>query len=295
MTYAKAIVIRDEVYCGGGEVDDCDDQYRIFCYSPSEDTWNTLPACDVRWFGLSQVRGKLVTVGGRKKSFEVTNEVYEFNEVAHTWKQSIPPMPTARTSPAVLSHHSTLTVAGGNTGYARTAVVEVFKEETSQWHATEPLPFHWHIPSSLLINNRWYLLGGRTNGERYSNQAVCADVDLLLQKALPRGQASADRDSTKNSAWEVLPNTPHYRPAAATFGASLLAVGGSTTEKYTSNPQAAVHVYSPCTKAWIHVSDLPASRAWTATAMLSPTELLVISGWNNGKQNSVYKGLLRIK
>ena len=251
----------------------------------------------MRWFGLGQVRGKPVTVGGIKKSDrKVTNEVYEFDEVAHSWKQSIPPIPTARHSPAALSHHSTLTVAGGNTGHGFTAVVEVFSEETSQWHTTEPLPFRWWNPSSLLINNRWYLLGGAAEREHFSNRAVCAHIDLLLQKALPRDQASTDRDSTNNSAWEVLPNTPHYRPAAATFGAALLAVGGTTSNKWPPNPQTAVHVYSPCTNAWIRISDLQAPRVWTATAMLSPTELLLIGGWNNGrKQNSVDKGLLRIE
>ena len=288
----QTVVISGRVYYRGAVAGD--DEYRIFCYSPSEDTWSTLPACAVRWFGLGQVRGKLVTVGGRKKSGDTTNEVYEFDEVTHSWKQSIPPMPTARQSPAVLSYHSTLTVAGGHTRYTRTSVVEVFREETSQWHTTEPLPFRWHAPSALLINNRWYLLGGGVEEESYSNQAVRAHVDLLLQKALPHDQASTDRDSTNNSAWEILPNTPHYGPAAATFGASLLAVGGTTTSKIPSNPQAAVHVYSPCTNTWIHISDLPAPRVAT-TAMLSPTELLVIGGWNKGRQNSVYKGLLRIE
>ena len=296
MSRAQTLVIRDRVYCGGGVADSVADEYQVVCYSPSKDTWNTLPACDVRRFGLGQVRGKLVTVGGRKKSHnQVTKKVYAFDEVTHSWKQSIPPMPTARHSPAVLSHHSTLTVAGGYTEHSHTSVVEVFRDETSQWHTTEPLPFHWCDPSSLLINNRWYLLGGEAKKEDYSNRAVCAHVDLLLQKALPRDQASTDRDSTNTSAWEVLPNTPHYTPAAATFGASLLAVGGSTTNKFPLNPQAAVHVYSPCTNAWIHISNLLAPQVTATTAMLSPTELLVIGGWNNGRLSSVYKGLLWIE
>ena len=295
MSYAQTVVIRGKVYCGGGVADDHHHNYRICCYSPLEDSWNTLPDCDVHYFGLTEVRGKLITVGGlRKSDGEITNEVYEFDEVTQSWEQSIPPMLTARLAPAVLSHHSALTVAGGFTGHSRTSVVEVFREETSQWHTTEPLPFCWGDPSSLLINDRWYLLGGRAEEEEYSNRAVCAHVDLLLQKALPHDQASTDRDST-NSAWDVLPNTPLYVPSTATFGASLLAVGGTTTNKRPSNPQTMVYVYSPCTNAWIHISILPAPRTWAATAMLSPTELLVIGGWNNGKQNSVYKGLLQIE
>ena len=286
MYRAQTVVIRDKVYYGGGLAGD-DDNYRVFCYSPSEDTWTTLPPCPVRWFGLGQVRGKLVTVGGRKKSDrKITNEVYEFDEVAQTWKPSIPPMPTARHSLAVLSHHSALIVAGGLTGHTSTTAVEVFREETSQWHTTEPLPFRWQDASSLLINNRWYLLGGAAEGEGYSNRALCAHVDLLLQRALDGNRAFTDSNGT---VWEVLPNTPLYAPAAATFGTSLLAVGGTTTSRYF-NPQVTVDVYFPCTNTWIHISDLPAPLGWAATAMLSPTELLVIGGWNKGK---LYKGLLQ--
>ena len=296
MDMAQTVMIRDKVYCGGGYADADDDKYRVFCYSPSEDTWTTLPPCPVRRFGLGQVRGKLVTVGGRKKSDgKVTNEVYEFDEVTQTWKPSIPPMPTARCSPAVLSLHSALIVAGGNTelfASTRTTAVEVFREETSQWHTTEPLPFRWEVASSLLINNRWYLLGGRAEGERCSNRALCAHVDLLLQRALDGNRASTDSNGT---VWEVLPNTPLYAPAAATFGTSLLAVGGTTTSSITTNTQVTVDMYTyfPCTNTWIHISDLPAPLVWAATAMLSPTELLVIGGWNKGKLNKVYKGLLQ--
>ena len=286
MSHAQTVVFRDRFYCVGDVAATAtgDDRYRyrVFCYSPLEDTWNTLPDCEVRHFGLGQVRGKLATVGGINRYVDkITNSVNEFDEVTQSWKQSIPPMPTARFSPAVLSHHSTLTVAGGSTGFTLSqciTVVEVFREETSQWHTTEPLPFPWHAPSSLLINNRWYLLGGGVKEEHFSNRAVCAHINLLLQNALPRDQASTNKDSTSNSAWEGLPNTPHYAPAVATFGASLLAVGGTTTNKRS---QTTVHVYSPCTNAWIHISDLPAPRGWAATAMLSSTKLLVIGGWNN--------------
>ena len=293
MDVAQTVVIRDKVYCGG-DVATNDDEYRVFCYSPSEDTWITLPPCPVRWFGLGQVRGKLVTVGGKKKSvYGSTNEVYEFDEV--TWKPSIPPMPTARQSPTVLSHHSALIVAGGHTGYTRTPAVEVFREETSQWHTTEPLPSRWRSASSLLINNWWYLLGGAAEEECYSNQVVCAHVDQLFQKTLDHDRASTDKDSTNNPKWQVLPNTPLYGPAAATFGTSLLAVGGSTTSQDPPNTQAKVYVHSPCTNSWIHISDLPSPLAWAATAMLSSTELLVIGGRKNGRLNKVYKGLLQIE
>ncbi len=293
MSNAQTVVIRDRVYCGGGFDND---DYLVFCYNRSQDAWNTLQAYMVRYFGLGQVRGKLVTVGGIKKADnKIINEVFEFDEVTQSWKQSIPHMPTARHLPAVLSHRSTLTVAGGVGRRNYTSVVEVFREETSMWYPTEELPFPWARPSSLLINNRWYLLGGAATGEVISNRAVYADIDLLLQKALPRDQASTDRDITNSSAWEDLPDTPHYAPAATSLGTSLMAVGGSTTKKYPSNEQIAIHIYSSCTKAWIHISDLPAPQMECATAILSSTELLVIGGWKQRFQDSVYKGVLQIE
>ena len=289
---AQTVVIKDKVYCGGGIAHDASDKLRVFCYSPAINAWDTLPSCDMRYFGLSHWRGKLVTVGGIKSDGTVTNEVYEFDEATHTWKQSISPMPTARHSPAVLSHHSALTVAGGFTE-DRTSVVEVFTEETSQWHTTEPLPFDWITPSTLLIDNRWYLLGGGAEQEIYSNQAVCIHIDLLLQKALPCDQASTESQGD-SKAWETLPNTPVYGPAAATFGDSLLAVGGTTTNEMLQGVSA-VYVYFPSPKAWIHISKLPVPLVGATTAMLSPTEPLVIGGWDigSGSQSSVYKGLLR--
>ena len=167
---AQTVVVKDNVYCGGG-IAAASEKLHVFCYSPSRDTWGTLPACDMRYFGLGCLGGKLTTVGGiNQANGMVTSEVHEFDEATQSWKPSIQPMPTARHSPAVLSHHSALNVAGGfdSTGH-NTSVVEVFVKETSQWHTAEPLPFPWITPSSLLINNRWYLLGGGAEEEIYRN------------------------------------------------------------------------------------------------------------------------------
>ena len=180
MSDAQTVVIRDRVYFGGGGGADGD--YQVFCYNPSQDTWNTLPACPVRYFGLGQLGEKLITVGGEKKSDnEITNEVYEFDDVTQSWKQSIRPMPTARHSPAVISRRSSLIVAGGLALHGMTKTVEVFQEESSQWYTTEPLPYYWYDASSVVINDRWYLLGGTADGDEYSNRSVCADIDILLQ------------------------------------------------------------------------------------------------------------------
>ena len=115
----KTTVINGKVYCGGSTAAD-DDDYIVFCYDPSQDNWTTLPPLLVRHFGLGQLNGKLVAVGGKKKSDRnFTNEVYTYDERSKKWKQTIPPMPKVRSSPSVLSLHSEFVVVGGALAYNR--------------------------------------------------------------------------------------------------------------------------------------------------------------------------------
>ena len=60
-------VIDGNVYHRGGRTDGSDthdDEYVVYCYDPSQQAWTTLPPLPVRRFGLGQVQGKLVAVGG---------------------------------------------------------------------------------------------------------------------------------------------------------------------------------------------------------------------------------------
>ena len=40
-----------------------DDNYIVYCYDPSYDKWTTLPPLPVKFFGLGQVKSKLVAFG----------------------------------------------------------------------------------------------------------------------------------------------------------------------------------------------------------------------------------------
>ena len=155
----QSTVIDGKVYCGGGGTGgDRRSEYIVYCYDPSRDNWTTLPPLSVKYFGLGQINGKLVAVGGKKSDHSRSQEAYSYHEerpIAKRWKQTIPPMPTARDNPGTLSLQSALLVAGGNTdeagvGYTdegrevvefrRTDAVEIFKLDTMQWYNTDPLP-----------------------------------------------------------------------------------------------------------------------------------------------------------
>ena len=286
LSKGKTTVINAKVYCGGGEVND---EYTVYCYDPSQDKWTTLPPLPVSYFGLGQVNGKLVAVGGQKKllyKYKESNEVYTYDEKLAEWKQTIPPMPTARSSPGVLSLQSALVVEGGNT-VSYTAAVEIFKLDTSQWYRTDSLPTVCYNISLVAIGTTCYILGAGLP----RNEALYASVDDLFGNAVPANQTTHSHTSDTQSVWKTLPNTPTYGPAAAVLAGNLLAIGGDDENFMGATKE--VYMYSPSTNSWIHISDLPAPLSDTTVAVLSLTKILVIGGLDNdyAMVNTVYRGL----
>ena len=196
----QTTVIDGKVYYGGG-FGKSDSDFIVYCYDPSQDNWSTLPPLPVRRFGLGQINGKLVAVGGVKNNYSKSNEVHTYEEQAKRWNQTIPPMPTARDSPGTLSLESALIVAGGDIidTMGRTHTVEIFKSDTSQWYKTDPLPTRCGYISLTVIGNTCYALGGMGYASTPLNQAHYASVDDLLQNAVPSRQSSIG--DTRQSAW----------------------------------------------------------------------------------------------
>ena len=255
---------------------------------------------------MGQVNGKLVAVGGQEnttgrggaRKSEKCHKGCIYDEREQKWKRTIPPLPTARNSPRVLSLQSALVVAGGYTqSTCCTGTVEIYKPEAGQWFTTDPLPAECTAISIVAIDKTCYVLGA-LECPSYLNQAYYASLDDLLLNAVPANQTtSSDSSETRHpSAWSSLPNTPTYRPAAAMLAGNLLAIGGNETYNWGSADKKEVYIYSPSINSWIYVSDLPAPRSRTVVASLSSTEMLVIGGRGGGsKVNTVYKGTLHLK
>ena len=280
MNVGRAVTINGKVYYGGGICDYDDDECCVRCYDPPQDVWSTLPRLPVYYFGLGQVKGELVAVGGMDSSRSRSNVVHVFNK-GRNWKLTIPPMPTARDSPAVVSLPTHLVVAGGVLDYGPyTDNVEIYNISTSQWSETDRLPYACHNQRGIVYNNTVYLMGGFDNN--HLNKVCAAQVDKLI---------SADRqdDGSANKAdsiWNTISNTPSYFPSPVTISDTLFAVGGVDSEREATQR---IYAYSSSMDSWLYVSDLPSPIAHTATVSLSPTECLVIGGFNNGKQSTVYK------
>ena len=132
------------------------------------------------------------------------------------------------------------------------------------------------------------------------NNAFSASFGDLLRNAAAVtigqptiGAISGSRD--QGSAWKTLPNTPNYQPTVATvLTGTLVAMGGWDTSQ-GGVAKTELYMYLPSTNSWVYIGDLPAPRAVTTAAVLSPTELLVIGGWDGRERTkTVYKGTLTI-
>ncbi len=280
MSSGRAVTMNGKVYYGGGSCGD--DAYCVYCYEPLQDAWLTLPRLPVRWFGLGKVKGELVAVGGMDSSYSTSNVVHVFDK-GRNWKLTIPPMPTARDSPAVVSLPTHLIIAGGRLGYGDfTDNVEIYNISTSQWSETDRLLYACRNLRGIVYNNTVYLIGGFDS--KNLNTVLAAQVDKLI---------SADRQddgsaSKADSVWNTISNTPFYRPSPVTISDTLFAVGGLDSEGKATQR---IYAYSSSMDSWLYVGDLPSPVVAAATVSLSPTECLVNGGLDNecAKQSTVYK------
>ena len=81
----QSVAIGDVVFVAG-------QGHRVYKYETRSDKWTVLSPCPVDDFGIGQLLGKLVTVGGSDGS----GDVYSYEEETQQWEKSIPPMPTPR-------------------------------------------------------------------------------------------------------------------------------------------------------------------------------------------------------
>ncbi len=278
-SHGRAVTINGKVYYGGGSCDD-DDEYCVHCYDPPQDVWSTLPRLPVRYFGLGEVKGELVAVGGVDSFDSRFNVVHVLNK-GRNWKRTIPPMPTARYWPAVVSLPTHLIVGGsvGILGY--TDNVEIYNISTSQWSETDRLPYACCNQREIVYNNTVYLVGGYDCN--YLNKVCAAQVDKLIS-ADRQDNGSANK---ADSVWNTISNTPSYRPSPVTISDTLFAVGGLDSEREATQR---IYAYSSSMDSWLYVGDLPSPIAYAATVSLSPTQCFMIGGSNKlKKQSTVYK------
>ena len=299
MSLGKTAVINGKVYYGGGKSSNTRDNYYVHCYDPTHDTWTTLPKLPVRQFSLSSVNNNLVVVGGIVNESTPTNKVHTYDKKSKKWKQTIPPMPTARYTAGVAKFNSTLIVAGGNhIGETYTDAVEIYDSKTSQWYSSDPLPTPSSDISLVVVGEMLYALGGEAFNAIPHNQVLSAPINNLIRKAI---LANQEPNIDTQVEWKSLRNTHKFKPAATMLTGKLFSLGG-TGRHNIDGSESGVFMYSPGSDLWIHVFDLPVPLSHAGIVATSVNEFIVIGGWMQtgpvklgsiSRSDTVFKGELK--
>ena len=279
----KTLVHPQSIVIGGAVFVTAYNSRDVLRYETRSDQWSVLPSCPVRGFGLGQLSGKLVTVGGVDGGVLVYH-VYTYVQETQQWEKSIPPIPTPRQWPTVITYNASIAVCGGIGG---DRVVKVFNSEAAQWHTAAPLPVACKYMQLTIINDTCYLGGGGVYSSTRS--IMCASLPSLFQSS---SQHEQQTPAQQQSVWTVLHDTPLYHSALANMGGTLLALGGH--ESVSPPPSDAIHAYSASTKAWVKIASLPQACTRATAELLPSGEVMLIGGEDSeGKwSEAVYIGTL---
>ncbi len=292
---AQVVVIDGIIYVGGGACSSVAERCMVCRYHPGEDKWATLPPSPVKYFGVGQVSGRLVLVGGWVVSTgKVTGHVQAFVKESQQWEKSIPAMPTARRSPSVVSHSTVLVVCGGrDDSDIPVPTVELYCGEASQWYQCPPLPFPRSWMPSVTIRDTLFLVGGFSGrtGVSAEKSIHSASLTALIDRALHHSNGSTSAESL----WTALEDVPYYYTTVASIGGCLLAVGGADNPR-GGEVSDSIRTYLPTSSTWIQTGELPLPLSLTTAVLLPTNELLIIGGGNTErvKTKQVFKKTLQV-
>ena len=229
---------------------------------------------------MSAVDNKLVLVGGvSTSSGKVTNVLGVWDEQSQTWTHPFPMMPTARSSPSVISYQKWLVVAGGRGETGPYCInVEILDILSGQWYEGSPLPNGYCRMSSTVNGNMWYLLGGLSS-QGASKQVFSVCLDELVSQAV--AHSTSTTSPFTSPLWQNLPETTLELSTALILNGALFAVGGWRSSD--------IYLYQPSSRRWVKAGDLPGQRLDCACSVLPSGEIFVAGGIiGTSYTNSVY-------
>ena len=262
---------------------------QVFQYDPIEDNWTTLPPTPVQQPGLGSLSGKLLLVGGIhvvpiprvrgikgwfQETFQMlpTSSIHVFNIASRRWQKSeVPPMPITCSSPAVISHSSSLIVC-------ESLSVVVYKAEPGQWYRCVSLPSPCSSKSPVTIGDTCYL---SAIGEPY---IYYASITQLLEKCSPLD--GAQQESTDDT-WLQLP-MPFSNVHVSSIAGCLLLINMHSLDAIAHEPNS-IYAYRSSTSTWLHIGNLPSMTYMACTTVLLPTNELFFV-----RSHRVFKGSIEL-
>ena len=270
-----AIWLNGLVYVGGGNETGWKPSYIINCYDPVNNSWSSSINTTYCLFAMTTLNNKLVTAGGRDRSYKTTTQVFTLD--AGQLKKYTK-MITVRSSATAAGHQGMLIITGGvDDNNKALSSTELFDSNNGQWYKCSDLPQPHSELQSVIVDNVLYMLEGFKGG--YKSSAVfTAQLDTL---------------STHQLKWNTHQDTPWCRSAPVSVnGTHLLIVGGY---KYTGSKvivTSDIHKLNKVSHSWEAIGHIPSARRSPAAVSTADNRVIVIGGLNNKGEatNTVWIG-----
>ena len=257
----------------------------VLVYSTDEQKWRTLPE-QQRGSAIAVVNDHITLIGGRDVSTRmVTNTLSTWYEEESRWKQVLPPMPTRRVWPAIISHANLLLVTGGVAEDGSTVLntTDVLDLTTMKW--TTPQGLSLPIPLGLhhlaLCGEYLYLVGGTLvypvlSPKDNNSQAWRVKWSDVKQTAAPQ------HSQPQRGVWTRIADPPTLLPTATSCEGTLHTVGGMTVDRKFIRT---VYTYITARNQWVSVGDMSMGRTGHCAVPLSSNTIIVAGGrvLNEGK------------
>ena len=269
--------------------------FPVLVYSANEHKWNALEApVQHNRSAIAVVNNHITLIGGvDTEADEATNTLSTWYEEDVWWKQILPPVPTRRGCPAVITHDNLLLVTGGADEDVSTVLntTDVLDLTTMKWTTPEglslPVPlWHHHL---ALCGEYLYLVGGSKAVEFESleenSQAWRAKWSDVKQTAAPQ------HSQPQRGVWTQIADPPTLRPTAVSCGGTLYTVRGVTRD---GKPISTVYTYNTARNQWASVGDLCVGRAGPCAVPLSSTSIFVAGGRILNEDKESYSPLTEI-
>ena len=265
----------------------------VLVYFTNELKWSTLPK-EQLLAAIAVLNNHVTLIGGRDiptRMYKWDLSTMKVNNTLSTWyeeedqlKQVLPPMPTRRSRPAVISHDNLLLVTGGlakdNSVLNTTDVLDL---TTMKWSIPEglnlPVPLWGH--DLALCGDYLYLVSGNLvypwqSQENENSQAWRAKWSDVKHTAAPQ------YSQPQRSVWTKIADTPTLCPAPVSCGGTLYTVGGRARD---GKSISTVYSYITAKNQWVSVGDMSVGRIHHCAVPLSSNSIFVAGGAvrNEGK------------
>ena len=277
MIDARATVINNVLYVGGGSCPSDNDDYLMFSYKLTDDQWKRLPVLPHCYGAPTNINNELSFIGGNDPSINrPTNKVITLQD--NEWNAQYPNMIEAREDPAAIQYQHYIIVAGG-VGEDLSVLnnIEVFNCDIYQWTIVST-----HLPKpmkniSATTCNESFIIAGYTDVDGCrDNGTLIITVDSLVE-AEPQYSQTSSVNKTVDK-WNQLCPSPYYSTAIVHNSSPPVIVGGLDEQDKAVN---SISLYDDSSNSWKEISTLSISCAGATVVTINNT-ILVAGGYTDG-------------